>query len=279
MRRRNLLKSGIYCIKNIITNKIYIGSSINLKNRINEHKRYLSKKTHHSSHLQRSWDKYKEEAFEFNIIERVCNEKLLEREQYWINFYKSSNRKFGYNICPIAGNTLGVKMSEEVKRKTSERTKGEKNPMFGKTHTPEVRKILSDFHTGLKVTDEFREKMSIVTNGENNGMYGRNHSVEAKESIATKLKQRGGYLGEKNPNYGKKWSIEQRKAMSERLLSEKTMAGDNNPNVKIKSYNYPKILNRIRNKGRKAIPFLAKHFGVCPATIDNILKKVDCENY
>ena len=35
--------SGIYCIKNLKENKVYVGSSKNLKNRKNEHFRKLQK--------------------------------------------------------------------------------------------------------------------------------------------------------------------------------------------------------------------------------------------
>lgn len=276
--RMKVLKSGIYCIANNVTNKIYIGSSVNLESRIKSHKNSLNKNKHHNNYLQNSWNKYGGASFEFRILERVENELLIKREQYWIDFYNSVDKKIGYNICPVAGNTLGVKLSEEAKKKLSKRNSGCGNPMYGKTHTPEVRKILSDFHTGLKVTDEFRKKLSKLTKGENNGMHGRKHSITAKESIAEKLKKRGGYSGQNNPNFGNEWSIEKRKETSEKLKTSKVMVGDNNPNVKIKSNQYSKITNRVKNKGIKAIPFLAKHFGVCTATINNILKKVNCEN-
>jgi len=39
-------KSGIYCIKNIVNDKFYIGSSIHIYYRLRRHKSDLIKKTH-----------------------------------------------------------------------------------------------------------------------------------------------------------------------------------------------------------------------------------------
>jgi hypothetical protein len=275
MRKRRL-KSGIYCIKNIITNKVYIGSSVNIKNRIKGHERLLKRDGHYNNYLQKAWSKYKEESFMFTVLERVINEQLIEREQYWIDFYQSAKRKFGYNICPKAGNTLGVRPSKETLIKLSKAQSGKNNGMYGKTHTEEVRRRLSRFHTGLKMPEGFKETMSKVTKGENNGMYGKTHTEEAKTIIYQKLKQRGGYKGERNPNFGRKWPEEKRKMASLRT-SDGRMVGDNNPNVKIKSHQYPEIIKRIDTNGPEEISFLAKQYGVCTATINNILKKVGYE--
>lgn len=72
---------AIYQIKNLINNKIYIGSSVDVVDRWREHKRSLKKSSHHSTHLQRSWNKYGEKNFEFSLIEIVDNQQqLLEKE-------------------------------------------------------------------------------------------------------------------------------------------------------------------------------------------------------
>jgi group I intron endonuclease len=90
---------GIYCIKNTKNCHIYVGSSVNLKRRWHDHKRNLKKNRHHSSHLQRAWNKYGAINFKFEILEEVDDiNKLLEREQYFIN---SLNPK--YNMSNIAG--------------------------------------------------------------------------------------------------------------------------------------------------------------------------------
>lgn len=71
-------RSGIYEI--IINKKSYIGSSINLKSRLEEHQFDLKRNRHTNKKLQRAYNKYNE--FFVNIIE-FCDNNLLEREEYW----------------------------------------------------------------------------------------------------------------------------------------------------------------------------------------------------
>ena len=106
--------TGVYQIKNVVNNKIYIGSSNNLMRRIQGHKCILRKNKHHNCYLQRAWNKYGENNFKFEIVECCELEKITEREQYWIDFYKSYKRNIGYNIDE---NVEHVFLSEEVKEK------------------------------------------------------------------------------------------------------------------------------------------------------------------
>ena len=75
-----MLKSGIYFIRNKINGKIYVGSAINLKRRKWEHFTRLERNEHHNEYLQRSWNKYGKENFEFLIIQYCEKDKLLEKE-------------------------------------------------------------------------------------------------------------------------------------------------------------------------------------------------------
>lgn len=89
---------GIYKIANRINNKVYIGQSINIEARWREHKSdFKARRDRHNVYFQRSWDKYGEENFEFEIIETCLKEDLDKREIYWVKHYKSSDTNFGYN--------------------------------------------------------------------------------------------------------------------------------------------------------------------------------------
>lgn len=113
-------KSGIYSITNKIDNKRYIGSAENLIIRWNEHKRDLNKKEHHNSHLQNAWNKYKEEAFIFEVLEYVENKNyLVQIEQYYLDWMETYKKDFGYNISRTAGSILGYRHTEESKKKIS----------------------------------------------------------------------------------------------------------------------------------------------------------------
>ncbi len=73
--------SGIYKILNKSNNKCYIGSTINFNDRRNLHFSKLKRGKHHSIILQRAYDKYGIDNFEFIILEECENDNLLEREQ------------------------------------------------------------------------------------------------------------------------------------------------------------------------------------------------------
>lgn len=108
------LVTGIYSITNIQTNQVYIGSSYKVYERWGYHKKDLRSNKHHSPKLQNSWNKYGESIFKFNIIEICDKEILLKREQYYIDTLNPF-----FNICKIAGNCSGRKLSKESKDKMS----------------------------------------------------------------------------------------------------------------------------------------------------------------
>lgn len=129
---------GVYKIVNLLNNKVYIGSSLYLSNRKSGHFTKLQKNIHPNQHLQNAWNKYGKEVFRFEIIEYIEGKnKLLEKEQYYIDLFQAFNKKYGYNICPIAGNTEGIKHTDEVKRKMSISRTGSNNSFFNKKHTLE----------------------------------------------------------------------------------------------------------------------------------------------
>lgn len=116
----------IYAIKNIINGKMYIGSAVKFNLRKNMHLSQLKRNIHHSIKLQRSFNKYGLEKFEFIILEEVCKGNLISKEQYYIDLHASY--KNGYNSQPIANSSLGVKRSKEFIRHNRERQIGIKQP-------------------------------------------------------------------------------------------------------------------------------------------------------
>lgn len=88
------MKSGIYQIINKITGHSYIGSSKNLKRRHNQHLRLLKSNKNHSIHLQRAWNKYGADSFEFKILSYCTEDLLFKLEQWFVD-----NLHPEYNIC------------------------------------------------------------------------------------------------------------------------------------------------------------------------------------
>lgn len=121
--------SGIYGILNEATGKIYIGSAVRLNHRWTEHRGQLENGTHGNRYLQRAFDK-NPEAFQIELIEELNfpdKEKLLSREQFWIDFYRSWLPENGYNISPKAESCQGIKRDPEFVARVSKSLTGFKH--------------------------------------------------------------------------------------------------------------------------------------------------------
>lgn len=161
---------AIYKIINLINNKVYIGSSINLEIRLKNHKAKLRNNHHSNQYLQRSWDKYGENNFKFEIIEECKKEEIINKEQYWIDYYKSYDENNGYNLSPTAGNILNYKMNEEQKNKISKalmghklseetkqkisKTRKERKYKISKKHLELLKKLNSENNPNAKLKKE-----------------------------------------------------------------------------------------------------------------------------
>lgn len=115
--------SGIYKITNTVNGKVYVGSAVNVQRRWFEHKNHLQNQKHHSQHLQRAWNSYGESVFAFELIESVNKEDLIQREQHWMDLLRAFG-KHGYNVSPKAGSSLGIKRSDETRRRISQSKHG-----------------------------------------------------------------------------------------------------------------------------------------------------------
>lgn len=116
----SIIKTGVYTITNIITHKIYVGSTKDsFKRRWALHLFHLKNNRHDNRYLQNSWNKYGESAFKFEILEECDSEFCISLEQYWMNMLNSCNRNFGYNILCKAGSSVGIKRTDSQKEYSS----------------------------------------------------------------------------------------------------------------------------------------------------------------
>lgn len=109
--------SGIYMWQHRRSGKVYVGSSVLLLKRKKAHLNKLRRGSHYNKHLQSAWTKYGEKAFNFIEIELCAEDRLIEREQYWIDYYDSSKNENGYNLSPNAESRLGAVLTEESKER------------------------------------------------------------------------------------------------------------------------------------------------------------------
>lgn len=187
----------IYKITNKINGKIYIGQtcgkngfesrySYNGKGIERVYKFYKNSKSRgigYNKHLLNSIEKYGFENFEIEEIFDTANSKfeLDMKEIYYIDYYNSTNDKYGYN--EEFGGSRGIP-SIETREKMSKNhadINGENNPFYGKHHSKENK-----------------EKISKANSGEKNGMYGRVYTEEERKQMSEAKK------GEKSCWYGKK---------------------------------------------------------------------------
>lgn len=127
---------GIYKIQNKRNGKIYIGQSIHIEQRFDEHLDSLRKNKHHNRHLQFAYNKYGEAAFAFTIIQ-ICDECDLDfyENKYIIEFDSVSN---GYNLT-YGGDSS--ERSEETRKRLSLATS-----LLWKDN--DYRQHMSDAHKG-----------------------------------------------------------------------------------------------------------------------------------
>lgn len=178
---------GIYQIRNIVNDKIYVGSAVCLRKRWNDHKSGFKKQNHHSHHLINSCNKYGLDSFKFTILEIVENkENLTKEEQRWIDFLLPE-----YNKRKIAESNLGFKFSLKIREKMSIDRKGK---LTGKDH----------YFYGRKLSSEVRKKMSESRMGKKNHFFGKKHSQETRRKIS-EINGDGKFLGENNPNSKLNW--------------------------------------------------------------------------
>lgn len=177
------MKSGIYKIINKINKKVYVGSTKNFGYRFTKHKTMLRKNNHSNKHLQSAWNKYKECNFRFIKLEETSEEKLIEREQYWMD--KFNVVKEGYNMSEKAGRVV---------------IKGIKHWNYGKKLSDETKRKISNAHNGIKHTEETKKKLSKLLKGRkawNKGLlkelqprYGKSKTESEKRKIGLASKGR-----------------------------------------------------------------------------------------
>ena len=204
---------GVYKITCLSSGKYYIGYSKEIEKRFHTHKMLLRASRHFNILLQRAYDKYGCDDFTFDIL-HTCNA-TDEAKELELKYLEDTNiRPLLYNIHynNSGGDLLTyhpnrteiiekmkVNLTERFNNMTMEERHqkygqkiGEKNGMYGRTHTDEVKKRLSEINTGRKycnrkaVSDETRQKLSLIFSqrvGVKNHFFGKHHSEETKQKL------------------------------------------------------------------------------------------------
>ncbi len=188
----------IYIIRNSVNGKFYLGSTKSFHKRRLRHFNELRKNKHHSIHLQRAWNKYGGQSFEFIIIETCYNH--LKREQELLD--KVDLQKDTYNVSSMAtgGYMLENHPNKEaiIKKNTEVLLNAPKPKPRYKDKNPNWRGGKTFCKCGARINNTAESCIKCQDRtGKNNHFYGKKHNDSAKERI------RQSRLGKYNGNQEK----------------------------------------------------------------------------
>ena len=158
--------AGIYEIINSASGLSYIGSAKALKRR--GHYKMLSTRSSHSKDLQQAFNLDGEESFQFRILEFCAKDKLIEREQKYMD-----ERDFNtlYNTQPNAGTGRGYVFTDAQREKLSKARTGvrisdeaKKNVWIKKQARVFKQELYEKLFKEFKKTDKYQSLIKEVKN-------------------------------------------------------------------------------------------------------------------
>lgn len=190
--------AGIYKLTCNTNNKIYIGKSVSLRDRLSKYKQY-EKVEEPKQVIMHAIKKYGWSNFQVEILENfdsIENSELLKIESDYIRKYNSNDPSIGYNICLYSTDRTGIPLSDEHKEKL-------RLANLGKTHSVETKQLLSNMFSG-----------------ENHPMYGKHYD---KDKLVSKSGENScwyGKVGELHPTHGRKHTIEAKEIIKEKRKTQ-----------------------------------------------------------
>lgn len=184
----------IYKIVNLVNNKVYVGQTTRtLEERYREHINHAKSHDRDNS-LYKAMNKYGYENFKISTLEEASDNKLNEKEIYYIALYRSNQRRFGYNMTEGGNGISSLPPEVESLRaaKISKALSGRKQPadliekrtakLRGQKRTAEQRMRFSiahkgKSHKGTPCSEEMKERL-------------RKANLGKKQSEETKQKRR-----------------------------------------------------------------------------------------
>lgn len=172
--------------------------------------------------LQRCISVPKDKSRILFLKQNLTEDDAFKHEKYMITILGRKDLGTGIlrNRTDGGDGISGFIHSKETRKKMSDSQRGEKNHMYGKTHSEEHKRRISKTLMGRLISEETRKKMSESKKGEKSQNYGKKLSQETKRKLSESKK------GEKNHNFGKQLSEETKRKMSDshkgKSLSDET---------------------------------------------------------
>lgn len=137
--------------------RIYVGkTSLRLEQRMNTHIQNLKRNIHSNKYFVDAYKKYGQENLFIEPLEICSFDNASAREVFWIKYFRQQeielNKIILYNIKDVSSGSIQFNLTEEQKRKISEKSKGVPKSI-------EHRQKLSEVNKGKKHTEESKQKM------------------------------------------------------------------------------------------------------------------------
>lgn len=232
---------AVYKITNVQSNQMYVGSTINIEQRKTQHFSSLRNNSHHCVFLQRAFNKYKEDNFVFEVValfesEDTCREfEQLVLDEAYDSLYNTSKTAGGGDLISYHPDKEAIIQKRTVTQKnrtdnmTAEERKtfygkfGRDNGMFGKNHSEETKKLMSEIGTQRYLKNGHALKDKTFEE-----IYGEDKALKLRGNLSELASKR---TGDKNPFYGKTHSEETKKKMSEYRKANPLKANSRKVNV------------------------------------------------
>ena len=170
--------TGVYKITSP-SGRIYIGKAQCVRKRWHQ---YNLKECTKQPRLHESFKKYGVKNHTFEIIE-VCSESVLSRrENYWQLFFNVTGRK-GLNCIIEDPESRKRILSEDSKKRASDRMSGKNHPNYGKKLSQETKDKIGKANKGTKPSGKLLETMSNRLRELNKLKIGTLRTEEVKNKI------------------------------------------------------------------------------------------------
>ncbi len=147
----------------------------------------LAKGIHNNRHLQNAYKKFGKESFEYTLIEECFENKLVEREQYWIDSYNFADLM---NSSPTASTSIGFEHSEETKKLLSDKAKSRDNKHLKKFRFQKGQQSgEKNLFAGKKHSKKTIEKFKQIQSNRTHKTGGHNKGIPMSEDVKLKVSE------------------------------------------------------------------------------------------
>lgn len=152
------MATGIYSIRNLVTNRVYVGQAVDVGKRLGQHRSMLRRGKHCNTHLQASYDKHGPDAFATALLQECSVAHLTAYENSYLSYYRGLPGGVYNQVGPAESPLTGSKQSPETLAALSIIRKGRKL-------SAETKAYLSELFSGRPLTPSWKDNISKAKQG------------------------------------------------------------------------------------------------------------------